>query len=113
MIYFIGLRTLLLPKCPLKPLKSLAEFNSRVCMSVCVTLCVCVCVRVTVVRVCVCVCEWRGEFNRVVLVVQLGLIVYFLITFYLCKIFFFYNAIHNHSNYFTLSSIPSNAGYFS
>jgi hypothetical protein len=25
---------------PLKPLKSLAEFNSRVCMSVCVTLCV-------------------------------------------------------------------------
>jgi hypothetical protein len=66
---------------PLKPLKSLAEFNSRVCMSVCVTLCVCSCV-------CVCVCEWRGEFNRVVLVVQLDLIVYFFITFYLCRIFF-------------------------
>jgi hypothetical protein len=63
----------------------------------------------------VCVCgEWRGEFNRVVLVVQLGLIVYFLITFYLCKINFFSdNAIINHSNSFTLSSIPSNAGYFS
>jgi hypothetical protein len=30
------------------------------------------------VCVCVCVCVWRGEFNRVVLVVQLGLIVYFL-----------------------------------
>jgi hypothetical protein len=25
----------------------------------------------------VCVCEWRGEFNRVVLVVQLGLIFHF------------------------------------
>jgi hypothetical protein len=60
----------------------------------------------------VCVCEWRGEFNRVVLVVQLDLIVYFLITFYLCKIFF-NNAIINHSNSFTLSSIPSNAGYSS
>jgi hypothetical protein len=70
-------------------------------------VCVCVC------EVCVCVCEWRGELNRVVLVVQLGLIVYFLITFYLCKIIFFYNATINHSNYFTLSSIPSNAGYFS
>jgi hypothetical protein len=40
---------------------------------------VCVCV-------CVCVCAWRGEFNRVVLVVQLDLTVYFFITFYLCKI---------------------------
>jgi hypothetical protein len=39
-------------------------------MSVCVTLCVCVCV---------CVCEWRGEFNRVVLVVQLGLIFHFIL----------------------------------
>jgi hypothetical protein len=27
----------------------------------------------------VCVCEWRGEFNRVVLVVQLGLIVHFIL----------------------------------
>jgi hypothetical protein len=53
---------------PLKPLKSLAEFNSRVCMSVCVC-----------VTVCVCVCEWRGEFNRVVLVVQLGLIFHFIL----------------------------------
>jgi hypothetical protein len=35
----------------LKPLKSLAEINSRVCMSVCVTLCVCVRVR----GACVCV----------------------------------------------------------
>jgi hypothetical protein len=82
-------------------------------MSVCDCVCVCVCVfvRVRGVCVCVCVCEWRGEFNRVVLVVQLDLIVYFLITFYLCKII--YNAIINHSNSFTLSSIPSNAGYFS
>jgi hypothetical protein len=64
-------------------------------MSVCVFVCVCVCV-----------CEWRAEFNRVVLVVQLGLIVYFLITFYLCEIkSFLYNAIINHSNSFTLSSI--------
>jgi hypothetical protein len=39
---------------------------------------------------CVCVCEWHGEFNRVVLVVQLGLIVYFLITFYLCKMNIFF-----------------------
>jgi hypothetical protein len=39
---------------------------------VCVTLCVRVCV-------CVCVCEWRGEFNRVVLVVQLGLIFHFIL----------------------------------
>jgi hypothetical protein len=59
------------------------------------------------------VCEWRGEFNRVVLVVQLGLIVYFLIIFYLYKIIFFYNAIINHSISFTLSSIPSNGGNFS
>jgi hypothetical protein len=36
---------------PLKPLTSLAEFNSRVCMSVCVTLCVYV--FVWEVRVCV------------------------------------------------------------
>jgi hypothetical protein len=42
----------------------------RVCMCVC--MCVCVCV-------CVCVCEWRGEFNRVVLVVQLGLIFHFIL----------------------------------
>jgi hypothetical protein len=27
----------------------------------------------------VCVCEWRGEFNRVVLVVQLGLIFHFIL----------------------------------
>jgi hypothetical protein len=94
-MYVIGLRTLLFPKWrfpkynrygPLKPLKSLAEFNLRVCMSVRVTLCVfvCVCVR----GACVYVCEWRGEFNQVVLVVRLGLIVYFFITFYLCKIIF-------------------------
>jgi hypothetical protein len=31
------------------------------------------------VCVCVCVCEWRGEFNRVVLVVQLGLIFHFIL----------------------------------
>jgi hypothetical protein len=36
---------------------------------------VCVCVR----GACVCVCEWRGEFNRVVLVVQLGLIFHFIL----------------------------------
>jgi hypothetical protein len=35
--------------------------------------CVCLCVR------CVCVCVWRGEFNRVVLVVQLGLIFHFIL----------------------------------
>jgi hypothetical protein len=29
--------------------------------------------------VCVCVCEWRGEFSRVVLVVQLGLIFHFIL----------------------------------
>jgi hypothetical protein len=29
--------------------------------------------------VCVCVCEWRGEFNRVVLVVQLGLMFHFIL----------------------------------
>jgi multisubunit Na+/H+ antiporter MnhG subunit len=46
-------------------------------MSVCVTLCVCVCVCVR--GACVCVCEWRGEFNRVVLVVQLGLIFHFIL----------------------------------
>jgi hypothetical protein len=39
-------------------------------------VCVCVCVRVRGVW---CVCEWRGEFNRVVLVVQLGLIVHFIL----------------------------------
>jgi hypothetical protein len=50
-----------------------------------VTLSVCVCVRAFVcvcVRgacVCVCVCEWRGEFNRVVLVVQLSLIFHFIL----------------------------------
>jgi hypothetical protein len=44
-------------------------------MSVCVWLCVCVCVW----EVRVCVCEWRGEFNRVVLVVQLGLIFHFIL----------------------------------
>jgi hypothetical protein len=65
------------------------------------------------VWVCVCVCEWRGDFNRVVLVVQLGLIVYFFITFTFAKYFFFYNAIINHSISFTLSRIPRNAGYFS
>jgi hypothetical protein len=27
----------------------------------------------------VCVCEWRGEFNRVVLVVQFGLIFHFIL----------------------------------
>jgi hypothetical protein len=59
----------------LKPLGSLAEFNSRVCMSVCVTLCVCV----FVWELRVCVCEWRGEFNRVVLVVQLGLFFLFIL----------------------------------
>jgi hypothetical protein len=44
-------------------------------MSVCVTLFVCVflCERY------VCVCEWRGEFYRVVLVVQLGLIFDFIL----------------------------------
>jgi hypothetical protein len=31
------------------------------------------------VTVCVCLCEWRGEFNRVVLVVQLGLIFHFIL----------------------------------
>jgi hypothetical protein len=31
------------------------------------------------VCVCVCVCEWRGELNRVVLVVQLGLIFHFIL----------------------------------
>jgi hypothetical protein len=36
----------------------------------CVRVCVCVCV---------CVCVWRGEFNRVVLVVQLGLIFHFIL----------------------------------
>jgi hypothetical protein len=51
-------------------------------------MCDSVCVRVRGACVCVCVCEWRGEFNRVVLVVQLGLIVYFFITFCLCKMFF-------------------------
>jgi hypothetical protein len=61
-----------------KPLKSLVEFNSRVCMSVCVTLFVCVFLCERCVCVCVCVCEWRGEFNRVVLVVQLGLIFHFI-----------------------------------
>jgi hypothetical protein len=44
---------------------------------VCVTLCVCVCVCVR--GACVCVCEWRGEFNRVVLVVQLALIFHFIL----------------------------------
>jgi hypothetical protein len=44
-------------------------------MSVCVWLCVCV----FVWEVRVCVCEWRGEFNRVVLVVQLGLIFHFIL----------------------------------
>jgi hypothetical protein len=39
---------------------------------------VCVCVRCAYACVCVCVCEWRGEFNRVVLVVQLGLILHFI-----------------------------------
>jgi hypothetical protein len=29
--------------------------------------------------VCVCVCEWRGEFNRVVLVVQLCVIFHFIL----------------------------------
>jgi hypothetical protein len=38
-------------------------------------VCVCVCVFVWQVRV----CEWRGEFNRVVLVVQLGLIFHFIL----------------------------------
>jgi hypothetical protein len=33
---------------------------------------VCVCV-------CVCVSEWRGEFNRLVLVVQFGLIFHFIL----------------------------------
>jgi hypothetical protein len=42
-------------------------------MSVCVTLCVCLCVR------CVYVWEWRGEFNRAVLVVQLDLIFHFIL----------------------------------
>jgi hypothetical protein len=32
---------------------------------------------------------------------------------YILPLNFFYNAIINHSNSFTLSSIPSNAGYFS
>jgi hypothetical protein len=39
------------------------------------SVCVCLCVFVR----CVCVCEWRGEFNRVVLVVQLGLIFHFIL----------------------------------
>jgi hypothetical protein len=60
---------------PLKPLKSLAEFNSRVCMSVCDSVCVCVCVFMWEVRV----CKWRGEFYRVVLVVQLGFIFHFIL----------------------------------
>jgi hypothetical protein len=42
-----------------------------------VTLCVCVCV--CLCERCVYVCEWRGEFNRVVLVVQLGLIFHFIL----------------------------------
>jgi presenilin-like A22 family membrane protease len=41
-------------------------------MSVSVRVCDSVCV-------CVCMCEWRGEFNRVVLVVQLGLIFHFIL----------------------------------
>jgi hypothetical protein len=48
-------------------------------MSVCVTLYVCVYVRGACVCVCVCVCEWRGEFNPVVLVVQLRLIFHFIL----------------------------------
>jgi hypothetical protein len=46
-------------------------------MSVCDS--VCVCVFVWEVRVCVCVSEWRGEFNRVVLALQLGLIFHFIL----------------------------------
>jgi hypothetical protein len=44
-------------------------------------VCDSVCVFVLEVRVCVCVCvcEWRGECNRVVLVVQLGLIFHFIL----------------------------------
>jgi hypothetical protein len=52
-------------------------------VSVCVCVCVCVCVRgacaCVCVCVCVCVCEWRGEFNRLVLVVKLGLIFHFIL----------------------------------
>jgi hypothetical protein len=48
-------------------------------MSVCVTVCVCVCVCVVVCEVRACVCKWRGDFNRVVLVVQLCLIFHFIL----------------------------------
>jgi hypothetical protein len=68
---------------------------------VCVTLCVCVCV-------CVASGIQSGgvsssvRFNR--------LFLHYILP---SQNNFFYNAIINHSISFTLSSIPSNAGYFS
>jgi hypothetical protein len=54
------------------------------------------------VRAYVCVCEWRGKFNRVVIVVQLGLICHFILNPEQRRVFqlVFYNV--NHATYLIL-----------